>query len=165
MNEIKKPYFNIIETNFFGTSWIHAAVSEQLIIALPITKDGRYVAITQARPPFNNRRVISAVMGTFHETDPNKLLNTVVKEIKSETGHICIDLQYMMTVARSSGLTDETAHVYTATVEDEYKGQELHQNEDIQVLYLNRAQIQEVIVTHQYVIDASFPYYLLMKDR
>jgi hypothetical protein len=154
-------YLNLIETEFFGRPWVYAEVSEQLIIMLPITQDGRYVAISQSRPTFA-KRVISPVMGTFHETDPNKMFEIAAKEIKSETGHKCIKVKYIMTVARSSGLTDETAHVYFAIVENHAGKQELHPEEDINVLYFSSH--EELILTMQnteQVIDSSFPLYLI----
>lgn len=154
-------YLTLIETEFFGRPWNYAKVSEQLIIMLPRTKDGRFVAISQSRPAFS-KRVLSPVMGTFHETDPNKMLETAAKEIKSETGHKCVEVQYQMTVARSSGLTDETAHVYTALVENEAGEQELHPEEDINVVYFSSTlDIWKAMVSGDQVIDASLPLFCL----
>lgn len=154
-------YLKLIETNFFGRPWVHAAVSEQLIIMLPKTKDGRYVTISQSRPTFKER-VLSPIMGTFHETDCLKLLETAAKEIKSETGHVAINVEYMMTIARSPGLTDETAHIYSALVEDEAGEQELHPEEDIEVIYFNSwSEIFEALDDKEIIIDGAMPYYLI----
>jgi uncharacterized protein YdbL (DUF1318 family) len=162
-----KPYLTLVETSYCGRPWVYAKASEQLIIMLPRTQDGRYVGISQSRPAFQGR-VLSPVMGTFHETNPHKMLITAAQEIKSETGHECIDVRFVMTIARSSGLTDETAHVYSAVVSNEAGEQELH-NEDINVAYFNSkeeiAQAMQWGWKDGYVIDSSFPLFLLLGDH
>lgn len=152
-------YLKIIETSFIGKPWTYAKVSEQLIIILPITKDGRFVCISQARPTFE-KRVLSPVMGTFHENDPIKLIETAAIEVKSETGHKANEVKYLMSIARSPGLTDETAHLYSATVDNICGEQELH-SEDIEVIYFSSlVEMKNEITKGQYIIDASLPYFL-----
>lgn len=154
-------YLTLVRTEFFGRPWVYAKVAEQLIIMLPRTKDGRYVAISQSRPAFT-KRVISPVMGTFHEKDPSKMFETASKEIKSETGHKCVDVKYLMTIARSSGLTDETAHVYSAIVENEAGEQELHPEEDINVIYFSsKKELLAATQNNNHIVDSSFPLYLI----
>lgn len=153
-------YLQLVKTTFFGRPWTYAKVSEQLIIMLVMTKSGKFVCISQSRPAFI-KRVLSPVMGTFHETDPQKLLETAAKEIKSETGHDCFGVEYIMTIARSSGLTDETAHLYAAIVEDEVGAQDLHPEEDIKVIYFDSKEaILSAIKSGEFIIDSALPYFL-----
>lgn len=151
-----------VKTVFRGTPWSYVKAPEQLIIVLPVTEKGRIVCISQKRPTFHDR-VISPVMGTFRQRDPIALLENSRKEVQSETGHVVKDVNYIMTIARSSGLTDETAHIYVAIVDDVPGEQSLHSDEDIVVVYYNSlSDLQrKVFNPDSNVIDSSLPYFLL----
>jgi hypothetical protein len=155
-------YLKLVETLFKGKHWSYVEAPEQLVIILPFTLRGYLVCIAQSRATFHHR-VISPVMGSFPDTDPNTLIDSARKEVKSETGHLVNDICYIMTVARSSGLTNECAYIYAAIVDDEATEQELHSDEDIQVLYFETLSDLQSKISNPapHIVDSSLPYFML----
>jgi ADP-ribose pyrophosphatase len=151
---INNDFFSIETQPFKNIEWIYADAKKVLLIVFGwIDKNDSLVLIRQYRPPVNNW-VISAPMGAFPDLALDKLIPIAAKEAEGETGHEIIEIKYFLTIYRSPGLTNEKAYIFLAKYNQDYQGQNLHEDEIIETLYIPKARIREHI--NQYQIQGDY---------
>lgn len=159
---MEPDYLQITKTEFMNRPWTYVKARERLVISVGYTElSERLVCIAQRRPTFE-KLVLSAPMGTFHGDKPISSY-IAAEEFQSETGHYALSADYIMTIARSSGLTDELADVYRCTASEEAGAQSLHPDEDISVVYFDsRDSLRQLLMSGDspYIHDASLAIYL-----
>ena len=102
-------------------------------------------------------------MGSFPAASPDRLVDELPREARSETGYEVLDIRFAFSVHRSPGLTNQRAHVYVATLSSEHVGQSLHPDEDVEVVTLSNATTPDGVLSDYPAdnVDASLWYYFL----
>jgi hypothetical protein len=151
-------YFTVRHVPYAGAPWIYAEATKVLLVVFGLTEvTKRLVLIRQYRPPMKTY-VLSAPMGCFPDAPISDLLTVAAAEAESETGHRVTRIQYLLTFARSPGLTTELARCFVASYAEEAGSRSLHADEQIEVQYVARESIGTVFkesAIAKEVIDSS----------
>jgi hypothetical protein len=138
-------YFSVYSVPYAGINWTFADAQNVLLIVFGLTEhSGRLVLIRQYRPPVA-ATVLSAPMGCFPDKPISELLSIAAAEAETETGHQVLKIEYLLTFARSPGLTNERARCFIATYAEKRGSQKLHAEEDIDVQYVEGESVGQVI--------------------
>lgn len=117
------------------------------VMIVPIDQDGGIYLIKQYRPIINDY-ILEFPAGLVDENEP--LIDAAMRELKEETGLYVSNIFSVIPPSYTSvGMTDETCTVYYATVIGEPSLDFKEENEDIEILYFTKDQIEELLVgTH-----------------
>jgi hypothetical protein len=138
MSDVAEPaaYFSVRSVPYAGGTWTFADARNVLLIVYGLTeRSGRLVLIRQYRPPVA-ATVLSAPMGCYPDVAERELLDLAAREAEAETGHRVLRIEYLLSFARSPGLTTELARCFVACYAEECGPQHLHAEEEIEVKYV-----------------------------
>jgi len=139
------PYFCVKTTPWREQTWFHVQATHDLLIVFGRTAEsGRIILIRQYRPPVGGY-VISAPMGAFAAGPIDEMSHIAAQEASNETGHAVLRIEPFLSIYRSPGLTNERAHLYFAVYAEEPGPQQLHADEDIEVLRILPGDSPEVL--------------------
>jgi hypothetical protein len=128
-----ESYFSVRSVPYAGGTWTFADARNVLLIVYGLTeRTGRLVLIRQYRPPVC-ATVLSAPMGCYPDAAGGVLLDLAAREAEAETGHRVLRIEYLLTFARSPGLTTELARCFAACYAEERGPLHLHVDEQIEV--------------------------------
>jgi hypothetical protein len=151
-------YFSVRSVPYAKGSWTYADARNVLLIVYGLTeRTGRLVMIRQYRPPVG-ATVLSAPMGCYPDGADAELLDVAAHEAEAETGHPVLRIEYLLTFARSPGLTNELARCFVACYAEECGPQHLHADEEIEVRYIEgpaRGRVIEYALGGSDVLDSS----------
>jgi hypothetical protein len=75
-------------------------------------------------------------MGCYPDAAVGELLSLAAAEAEAETGHQVLRIEYLLSFARSPGLTTERARCFVACYAEEAGPLQLHADEQIRVQYV-----------------------------
>jgi hypothetical protein len=152
------PFFAVRTVPYAGASWTYADAHKVLLVVFGLTeRTRRLVLIRQYRPPVA-AAVLSAPMGCYPDAALEALLPVAAAEAEAETGHQVVRIAHLLDFARSPGLTTERARCFIARYAEAVGPQRLHADEQIEVRYIPRVEIDSVVeraATAGEVIDSS----------
>lgn len=155
---VSNSYFDIRSIPYANLDWIYADAKKDLLIVLGQTNITQtWIFIEQFRPPINDV-VISFPMGAFSSRPINQLAEIAAKEAEGETGHKVLKIKPLFTFSRSPGLTNEKAHCFFALYDEALGRQNLHPDEEIDVIYVLNNQLEILInkwIKSQKILDSS----------
>jgi hypothetical protein len=138
-------YFTVCSVPFAGARWTFADARNSLLIVFGLTEEsGRLVLIRQYRPPVA-ATVLSAPMGCYPDAGAAELLSLAATEAEAETGHKVLRIEYLLSFARSPGLTSELARCFVASYAEARGPCRLHADEQIEVQYVEGDAIGRVV--------------------
>lgn len=104
--------------------------------------DKRFVLVKQYRKAVEDY-CIEAIAGTL---DPNETPDTcATRELKEETGYSATSIKKIGVIAPAPGYTEELFHTYFATLNPKQGNIDPDDDENIEVLYFDENQIEEMI--------------------
>ena len=84
-------------------------------------------------------------MGCYPDAAVGELLALAATEAEVETGHTVLRIEYLLSFARSPGLTTEVARCFVACYAEESGPCQLHSDEQIEVQYVAGVAIGTVV--------------------
>ncbi|MDD3646495.1 MAG: NUDIX hydrolase [Candidatus Gracilibacteria bacterium] len=106
-----------------------------------------FILVEQFRPPVNSR-VLELVAGVIDK--PGKTKEEIIaEEILEETGYIARSIEFVMSGPKSPGMTDEMSYDYYARVSGPRGEQNLGESEDIEVIEVEKKDINRLLEAKQ----------------
>jgi len=114
------------------------------VVVLIQRRDGRFVFVRQFRKAVE-QTVLETPAGTLDAgEDPRTCAE---REVLEETGHSVVELRDLGVIYPSPGYSAEQLHVFFATTGDEATDLQPDEDEHLEVVYLGREEIEQMIAS------------------